>query len=164
MADLQNRVVKNLPNVTVLDVSQSIRQIAVALKRFSQAIRFFTLFSITAGILLVISSIIATRSARIREAVYYKILGARGRFVLKVFSLENMLIGGASTAGGLLLAHLISWVVCRYYFDIAYQPYPAASLAGLVTGILVILAVGLSASRSIIRRKPAQFLRAHAAE
>ena len=164
MAELQNRVVKTLPNVTVLDVSQSIRRIAGALARFSQAIRFFTLFSITAGILLVISSIIATRSARIREAVFYKILGARGRFVLNVFSLENALLGGASAIGGLMLAHVISWVVCSHYFDIAYQPYPAASLGGLMAGILIVLAVGLSASRSIMRRKPAQFLRAHAAE
>ncbi|MBC2733517.1 MAG: FtsX-like permease family protein [Desulfobacteraceae bacterium] len=164
MAALQNRIVQALPNVTVLDVSQSIRQIAGALDRFSQAMRFFTLFSMAAGILLVVSSIIATRAARIREAVYYKILGAPGRFVLYVFSLENLLLGGASAAGGLLLAHLISWVVCVRYFDIAYQPYPAASLAGLMVGILAVVLVGLSASRSIMRRKPIQFLRAHAAE
>jgi putative ABC transport system permease protein len=134
--------VQALPNVTVLDVSQSIRQIAGALDRFSQAMRFFTLFSMAAGILLVVSSIIATRAARIREAVYYKILGAPGRFVLYVFSLENLLLGGASAAGGLLLAHLISWVVCVRYFDIAYQPYPAASLAGLMVGILAVVLVG----------------------
>jgi len=164
MASLQNRIVQALPNVTVLDVSQSIRQIAGALDRFSQAMRFFTLFSMAAGILLVVSSIIATRAARIREAVYYKILGAPGRFVLYVFSLENLLLGGASAAGGLLLAHLISWVVCVRYFDIAYQPYPATSLAGLMVGILAVVLVGLSASRSIMRRKPIQFLRTHAAE
>ncbi|MGD9331906.1 MAG: FtsX-like permease family protein [Desulfobacterales bacterium] len=164
MADIQNRVVKALPNVTVLDVSQSIRQVAGALARFSQAIRFFTLFSIAAGILLVISSVIATRSARIREAVYYKILGGRGRFVLYVFSLENILLGGTSAISGMALAHLISWVVCAYYLDIAYAPYPAASLAGLLAGVFTVVAVGLSASSAIMRRKPAQFLRAHAAE
>jgi putative ABC transport system permease protein len=164
MAALQNRIVKALPNVTVLDVSQSIRQIARALERFSQAIGFFTVFSMAAGILLIISSIIATRSARIREAVYYKILGARGRFVLYVFSLENILIGGTSATGGLLLAHLISWVVCTRYFDIGYHPYPAASLGGLLVGILAVIIVGLSASGSIMKRKPIQFLRAHAAE
>lgn len=164
MAALQNRVVARLPNVTVLDASRAIRQVADALERFSRAIRFFALFSMAAGILLVISSIIATRSARIREAVYYKILGARRRFVLYVFSLENVLLGGSSTVGGLLLAHLISWSVCTHYFDIAYAPYPAASLAGVLIGMAVVMAVGLSASRSIMRRKPAHFLRTHAAE
>jgi putative ABC transport system permease protein len=164
MAALQNRVVQALPNVTVLDVSQSIRQIAGALNRFSQVIRFFTLFSMAAGILLVVSSVIATRSARIREAVYYKILGARRRFVVYVFSLENIILGGASALGGLLLAHLISWALCTFYFDIAYHPYPAASLVGIIAGIAVVVAVGLAASRSIMRRKPAPFLRAHAAE
>ena len=163
-AALQNRVVQTLPNVTVLDVSQSIRQVAGALKRFTQAIRFFTLFSMAAGILLLISSVIATRSARIREAVYYKILGARRRFVVYVFSLENLLLGGASAVGGLLLAHLISWVVCTRYLDMTYHLYPQASLIGMAAGMIVVVTVGLTASRSVMGRKPAQFLRTHAAE
>ncbi len=164
LAALQNRVVKAFPNVTVLDARQTIRQIAAALERFSQVIRFFTLFSIAAGMLLVVSSIIATRSARIREAVYYKILGARRRFVFYVFSLENMLLGAVSAVGGLMLAQLISWVVCTRYFDIPYTAHTAASLAGLLAGILTVMGVGLSASRSIMRRRPARFLRTHAAE
>ncbi|MGD8241915.1 MAG: FtsX-like permease family protein [Desulfobacterales bacterium] len=164
LAALQNRIVRAFPNITVLDARQTIRQIAAALDRFSQVIRFFTLFSMVAGMLLVVSSIIATRSARIREAVYYKILGARGRFVFYVFSLENMLLGATSAVGGLALAQLISWVVCTRYFDIPYNPYAAASLVGLSAGILTVVAVGLGASRTIMRRKPAQFLRTHAAE
>ncbi len=164
LAALQNRIVKTFPNITILDARQTIRQIAGALERFSQTIRFFTLFSIAAGMLLVISSIIATRAARIREAVYYKILGARHRFVFFVFSLENMLLGATSALSGLVLAHLISWVVCTRYFDIPYAPYGAASLVGVLAGILTVLTVGLGASRSIMRRRPAQFLRTHAAE
>ncbi len=164
LAALQNQIVKTFPNITILDARQTIRQVAGALERFSRAIRFFTLFSIAAGILLVISSIVATRAARVREAVYYKILGARGRFVFYVFSLENILLGAASAVGGLVLAHLISWVVCTRYFDIPYMGYGMASLAGLLFGILTVLAVGLGASRTIMRRRPAQFLRTHAAE
>ncbi|MDJ0721598.1 MAG: FtsX-like permease family protein [Desulfobacterales bacterium] len=164
MAALQNRIVQTFPNITILDARQTIRQIAGALERFSQVIRFFTLFSTAAGMLLVISSIIATRAARIREAVYYKILGARGRFVFYVFSLENFFLGAASAFGGLALAQLISWVVCTRYFDIPYAPHAAVSLAGLVAGILTVMGVGLSASRAIMRRRPARFLRTHAAE
>ncbi len=164
MAALQNRIVQTFPNITILDARQTIRQIAGALERFSQVIRFFTLFSTAAGMLLVISSIVATRAARIREAVYYKILGARRRFVFYVFSLENGFLGASSAVGGLALAQLISWVVCTRYFDIPYAPHAAASLAGLVVGVLVVMGVGLSASRTIMRRRPARFLRTHAAE
>jgi len=96
--------------------------------------------------------------------VYYKILGARRRFVVYVFSLENLLLGGASALGGLLLAHLISWVVCTRYLDLDYHPYLLGSVIGLAAGMAVVVAVGLTASRTIMRRKPAQFLRTHAAE
>ncbi|MDJ0856641.1 MAG: FtsX-like permease family protein [Desulfobacterales bacterium] len=164
MAALQNRIVKAFPNITILDARQTIRQIAEALERFSQTIRFFTLFSTAAGMLLVISSIVATRAARVKEAVYYKILGARRRFVFYVFSLENFFLGATSAVGGLVWAQLISWVVCTRYFDIPYTAHAAASLAGLLVGILMVMGVGLSASRSIMRRRPARFLRTHAAE
>ena len=58
----------------------------------SSIIQFFTSFSIVAGLLIIVSSIFATRLTRIREAVYFKILGAKASFVLKVFTYENLII------------------------------------------------------------------------
>ena len=46
----------------------------------------------------------------------------------------------------------------------SYRSYPEASLIGIAVGIAVVVTVGLTASRSIMGRKPAQFLRTHAAE
>jgi len=121
-------------------------------------------FSVIAGILIIISSVFATRYARIREAVYFTILGARSRFVLAAFAAENLCLGLASALSALLLAQTGSWIICRFALDVAYQPFTGTSLLMVLTTTLLVIAVGLGASRSILSVKPAVFLREQADE
>jgi putative ABC transport system permease protein len=115
-------------------------------------------FSIGAGMLIVISSVFATRFARVQEAVYYKILGAKGRFVWGVFTLENALIGTISGLSALALAQTGSWLIATRLFHVAYQPFAVASVVMVVFTCAAVIVTGLAASRSIVRKKPARFL------
>ena len=72
-------------------LSRTLSQASV-MRKLSLIIRFFAVFSMAAGILIILSSVLATRFARIQEAVYYKILGAKSTFVAIVFTLENLFL------------------------------------------------------------------------
>lgn len=159
ITSLQNRIVSRFPNVSVIDVTETIRIFARLMDRLSSIVRFFTLFSLIAGILIVISSVLATRYARIQEAVYFTILGARGRFVLAVFTLENLLIGFASGVVALALSQAAGWFMCWKVLDISYKPFLGINLFMVLVTTLLVITVGLGASISIIRQKPAAFLR-----
>jgi putative ABC transport system permease protein len=164
IAPLQNRIVGKFPNISVIDVTQTVAVFSRVLKKLSGIIRFFTSFSIVAGILIIISSILATRYARIQEAVYYKILGAEGGFVLRVFTLENLLLGLISAALALLISQAGSWIITSRVFDIPYSFMPVQSILMMSAMVLLIVTVGLSASRSILRKKPVVFLREQSEE
>lgn len=160
IAALQTRIVSAFPNVSVIDLSATLTQFAGILGRLAGTVRFFGLFSILAGLLIIISSVFATRLARIREAVYFKILGARQRFVLTVFTLENLLIGLISTILALGLAQLGSWLICTRLLEIkTYHSYPTASSVLILINCGWVILVGLMASRSILKKKPVVFLR-----
>ena len=90
IASLQNRIVARFPNVSVIDLSETVTVFARVMGKLSMIVRFFTLFSVVAGVLIIVSSVFATRFARIQEAVYFTILGARRRFVLAVFATESL--------------------------------------------------------------------------
>jgi putative ABC transport system permease protein len=155
----QNRIVQAFPNVSVIDVTQTAETLGTVLGRLSHIIRFFTLFGIAAGVLLIVSSIVATRTARVREAVYFKVLGAKTAFVLKVFLAEHALIAAISAIQAIGIAELTAWMVCRWRFDISYQPHLIYGIL-LAAGTLVLVsAVGLTVSRSIIRQKPMVILK-----
>lgn len=164
IADIQNRVVKRFPNVTVIDVTQTIRTLSELLARLSTIVQFFTAFSLAAGLLIVVSSILATRFARIQEAVYFRILGARSRFVMRVFALENAVLGLLSGALGLGIAQIAAWIVCDRLFEIDYAPHPLASLLMVLAAAALVVAVGGAATRPVLRKKPVVFLREQTAE
>jgi putative ABC transport system permease protein len=159
IAPLQNRIVSRFPNVSLIDVTEAVAVFSRIMGRLSSIVRFFTLFSIVAGILIIISSVFATRHTRVREAVYFTILGARGRFVVAVFAVENLVIGLASGAIALLLSQAIGWTVCRTALDVAYRPFFGMSLLMVLITTVVVIAVGLGASVPVLRQKPAAFLR-----
>ena len=160
ISGLQNRVVAAFPHVTVIDVTASAQKIAGTLHRLSAIVRFFTLFSLVAGVLLIVSSVYATRWARMQEAVYYKVLGAGGGFVLRVFALENFFLGLISGLLALLLSQAACWVVCRQFLHIAYRPFAGASALLIALAVFVAVAAGLLPSVPILRQKPMGFLKA----
>lgn len=159
IAPLRNRVVAALPNVSVIDITEAVANAAAVADRLVQVIRFFTLFSVLAGVLIVISSIFATRQARIQEAVYYKVLGAKRRFVRQVFTVENLLLGLISALLALLMAQIGGWALCSYLFDIAYQPSLGASLLLVAATMTLVTGIGMVASGPILRSKPILILR-----
>lgn len=164
IAPLQNRIVARFPNVSVIDMTETVAVLARVMQKLSSIVRFFTFFSVAAGILIVLSSVVATRYARIREAVYFTILGARGRFVLAIFAAENLCLGLASAASALTLAQLGSWAICRFVLDLPYLPFAGISLLMLLATTLLIVVVGLGSSLAVLRVRPTTFLREQADE
>jgi putative ABC transport system permease protein len=156
---VQNRMVSAFPNVSVIDLTETVNVFASIMGRLSVIVRFFTSFSIVAGILIVVSSVFATRYARIQEAVYFTILGARRRFVLAVFAAENLILGLVSGLIALAISQIGSLIICRKGLDMSYRPYPLDSLFLLAGTTILVVCVGMAASIPILRRKPVSFLR-----
>ncbi|MEM7114519.1 MAG: FtsX-like permease family protein [Chloroflexota bacterium] len=162
--DMQNRLVAAFPNLTVINVDNVVDAIAELVGNITIIIRFFSLFSIIAGLLIIISSVLATRFARIQEAVYFKVLGAKRRFVLRVFTLENVFIGALSGLLALFLSQLTGWILVTQVFELDYVPHLGSSLLLLFFTVLLVTAVGLLASVSILQKKPITFLREQTVE
>ncbi len=159
ISKVQTEMVNKFPNISVIDVSHAFLAVYRVLSRLLWAIRLLTLFSVAAGLLIVVSSVVSTRLTRIQEAVYYKIVGAKAGFVRSVFALENLLLGGLSGALALVFSQTASWIVCRFVLNISYDPHPAASALMLVGACVLVVAVGLLASVSILQQRPVVFLR-----
>ena len=157
IAELQNRIVARFPNVSVIDVTQTVSVFARIMSRLSAIVTFFTLFSVAAGLLIIVSSVFATRYTRIQEAVFFTILGGRTRFIRAVFGMENLVIGLTSSLIALTLAQTASWIICRKALDIPYAPFAGLSLLMALAATLLVLAAGLGASVPVFRKKPAAF-------
>ena len=159
VGNLQTRIVKAFPNISVIDMSETIRVFAGLMQQLSRVVRAFTGLSISAGILILISAVFATRAERIRESVYYKVLGAGKSFVLKVFTCENLLMGICSGVLAMIISQLGAGAICRFALDIDYRPFLIACILMVTAAVLLVNAVGLLSARSILEKKPISYLR-----
>lgn len=159
LAASQNRITAELPNISVIDIGKSIEMLAGVMEKLVSVIQFFTMFSIVAGLLIIVSSAFATRLARIREAVYFKVLGATASFIVQVFTWENMLIGLLCAFQAALIAQLGSFIVCRRFLDIPFRVFAGSSFVMVALAVFFITVVGLSGSMSILKQKPILYLR-----
>jgi putative ABC transport system permease protein len=156
---LQTRIVNRFPNISVIDVSSTIQVFGRLLKRLSTIIRGFSILSMLAGVLILISAVFATRAERITESVYYKILGAKKLFVFKVFTLENVFIGLLSGFLALIVSQVVAFLVCRSIFEIPYHFYLWSCLLIIGAVLLLVIAIGVISTKSILEKKPITYLR-----
>ena len=159
LSTIQNTLTTKLPNVSVIDIGSTVKILGRIMQKMSSIIQFFTSFSIIAGVLIIISSIFATRLTRIREAVYFKILGAKGSFVVKVFTYENLIVALLSASLATLISHVGSWIICYQILDITYQPFWGSTVSMVAATLVLVIGVGLGASVSILKQKPIAYLR-----
>ena len=159
IGSLQNQVVARFPNISVIDMSQTIGAFARIMVRLSRILRLFSFLSMAAGILILVSAVFATRAERMAEAVYYKILGAGRRFIFSVFALENLLLGLLSGGLALVMAQAGAYWVCAEKLDIAYRPLIQMSLGMVGLSVALVVVVGMMASRSIMAKRPVTYLR-----
>lgn len=159
LVELEGRVGEKFPNISFINVTATAKKLGGLLDDISAIVAFFATFSILAGGLILTSSILSTRYARMREAVYYKILGGNTFFVSKVFVHEHIFLGAISALIAVVVAQAGSWMLCHFLFEINFGPQGLATiLLVLFIVFLVVLAGGLG-SLKIVREKPSHFLR-----
>jgi putative ABC transport system permease protein len=79
--------------------------------------------------------------------------------VVKVFALENLILGLVSAILALMISQTGSWLICLKVMNISYQPFIFESIILILVTVLLVVTVGLLPSISILRKKPVVFLR-----
>ncbi|MFA5504301.1 MAG: FtsX-like permease family protein, partial [Vulcanimicrobiota bacterium] len=156
---LQARLARTFPGVVSMDLSLTIKLITERLAQMVGLVTYFLWSGILAGILILVSATWSARQRRSRESAYYKIMGADTRFLTRVIWAENLVLGLLTSAVGLGLALLSSYLLCRWRLDVPF-PAMAGQLAWmfLLPGLAVAL-IGWLSGRKVVTTRPAPYLR-----
>jgi putative ABC transport system permease protein len=158
-ADIQNLMVRQFPNVSVVNLSMIVETLEDLLGKISFVIQFMALFSILTGILVLISSLLISKFQRIRENILLRTIGAERKVLIKINILEYLFLGSLAAGGGLVLSVLASFLLSYFVFEIAFSlPWqPLFLVFGLITGLTVFL--GWVNSLNILKAKTMDILR-----
>ena len=130
------------PNLTLVDVSASLKQIQDVLNKLSAALGLLFAFTIVAAILVLIAAIAATQDERYRNAALLKAMGASRAVLTQIARIELLVIG--FTAGLLagIASGLAAWSLGRFVMEIEFNAFAQAILMGVAFGVIASMAAG----------------------
>ncbi len=155
----QRAAFEKFPTVTVVNIADALAIAQQVVDQIALVIRFLSGFAILAGAIILAASIAGTRFRRLREVVILKTLGATKRHIVRIFSVEFLMLGLVAGLMGGILATLFSGIVLKRLLNADFLFDPKAALIAIVLTALLANASGWLASFRILRQKPLEVLR-----
>ncbi|SMF30466.1 putative ABC transport system permease protein [Alteromonadaceae bacterium Bs31] len=157
--DLLNKLTRELPTVTVLELDQMIDQVKGIISQVSLAIEFVLTLVLAAGLLVLITSIQATLDIRYQESAILRTLGAQRALVNKVLLIEFCSLGFMAGFLGAIGAQISLYFLQTHVFSLDYSINPLLILAGPAFGCVLIGTIGWLSTRKVTYQPPLSVLR-----
>ncbi|MEZ5646699.1 MAG: FtsX-like permease family protein [Burkholderiaceae bacterium] len=158
-AGFDNALVRQFPNITAVDMSQTIAQVQRVLGQVIRAVEFLFAFTLAAGLVVLLAAVTATRGEREREFAVLRAVGARSSLLRNVQRIELLGVGLLAGALASVVAVVVGWGLARYAFEFTWTASPWVPLAGALAGALLALSAGWWGLRGILRTPVIETLR-----
>jgi putative ABC transport system permease protein len=152
-------LVRQFPSISVFDVDAILKQIREIMDRASLAVQYVFLFTLVAGIVVLLAAVQATRDERRYESAMLRTLGASRSTVLQGVAAEFSALGFLSGTLAAFGATGIGWVLAHRLFSLQFSLDPWVWVVGLVCGTLLVGVSGTLATRRVVNTPPIVTLR-----
>jgi putative ABC transport system permease protein len=154
-----DEVAARYSNLTVVDIGAVLRQVQGVIDQLIGAVRFLFLFTLSAGLLVLYSALVATEDERRREAAVMRVYGASRAQVSGSQRAEFVAMGVLAGILATIGAAIIGELVARRVFDLDLPPSPALWIAGPLAGLALLSLNAWLSARKVLRASPAITLR-----
>lgn len=156
---LLNQFVRAFPGVTLLDLEVILGQVRMVIERVSLAVEYVFLFTLAAGIVVLLAAIQATRDERRFESALLHTLGASRRKILQGVAVEFIALGSLAGFLAALGATAVGYVLAERIFQLDYVINPYLWAIGILAGTVVVGVTGTLATRKAVTEPPIVVLR-----
>ncbi|HZF27756.1 MAG TPA: FtsX-like permease family protein [Gammaproteobacteria bacterium] len=152
-------LVRRFPSVSVIDVGAVLDQVRRAMDRAALAVQYVFLFTLAAGVMVLLAAIQSTRDERMFESAVLRTLGARRSVVLQGVAAEFTTLGLLAGLLAAIGAGSIGYFLATRLFRLEYSPSIMLWVGGLLAGAALVGISGTLAVRSVVNQSPVVTLR-----
>jgi putative ABC transport system permease protein len=156
--DVMLELVRRFPSITVIDLESVLEQVRSIMDRAALAVQYVFLFTLLAGVVVLLAAVQATREERRFEVALLRTLGASRRRVLSALVVEFVSLGVLAGALAALIASGVAYLLATRVFELEFTFDPVVVGAGLVAGGVLVGLSGVFATYSVVRQPPAGVL------
>jgi len=160
--DLVNRLVREFPNLTVIDVAAIVRQLQSIMDQVAQAVQFVFLFTLLAGIIVLYAALASAAEERRYELAIMRALGARREQLQRAVLAEFAAIGGLSGLIAALAAIAVEQVLAQKVFNLDVSLAWWLPPAAMFGGAMMVMGAGWFAAAKLMQKAPLEALRSGA--
>ena len=159
-AGFVNRLVREFPNLTVVDVAAIVRQLQAIMDQVAQAVQFVFMFTLMAGIIVLYAALASAAEERRYELAVMRALGARREQLRRALLAEFAAIGGLAGLIAALGAIAVGQMLANkaFQFEVAINYW--LPLAAMLGGAALVTAAGWFAAARLMGVPPLEALRA----
>lgn len=157
-ATVLDALVRQFPNLTVVDIAAIMDQVRAIIARVSLAVEYVFLFTLAAGLMVMIAAIQSTLDVRLHENAVLRALGARRRRLWQSLASEFITLGALSGGLAALFASALSYVIATQVLDLDYVINPWLWIFGLLAGGIGVGLAGLIGTRQVVNSPPLKVL------
>ncbi|MEN8259606.1 MAG: FtsX-like permease family protein [Pseudomonadota bacterium] len=154
-----NRLVRQFPSITILEVDLLLEQFRTILGQITQAINYVLVFALMAGLTVLFAAVHTTLDSRLYDGALLRTLGANRRLLRRSHLIEFVVLGALSGLLAALVAEIITWVL---YSQVLEMDYTIKWMVWLITPLIGATVVGISGywgTRGIVNKSPMRVLR-----
>lgn len=152
-------LVQAFPSVTLLDIGALLKQVRQVVDRGVLAVEYVFLFTLAAGVLVMVAGIQASLAERRGDHAILRTLGTGRRALLGSLAVEFTATGLLAGLLASIFAELTGWLLADQLFGLAFRFNPVLWVAGVLGSGLLIGLVGTLATYPLLVRPPLQTLR-----
>jgi len=157
--DFVNRMVRDYPNLTVVDVGSMVAQVQQVIGQVVSAVEFLFLFTLAAGVMVLAAAMLVSQHERAHESALLRALGATRAQLSQAQWVECVLVGSSAGLLAALGATAVGWILAQQVLDVEWLFRPTVLLAGIALGVLSALAGGWFGLHRVLSRPPILTLR-----
>jgi putative ABC transport system permease protein len=153
-----NALVRQFPNVTAVDMTNTINQVQQVLDKVIRAVEFLFGFTLASGLVVLFAAVTATREERAKEFAIMRAVGAQNTLLRQVQRAELAGVGFLAGVLASVVAVAVGWALARYVFEFAWVVSLWVPLAGALAGAALALLAGWWGLRGVLNRPVVQTL------